>query len=99
MAQPLQPITISAPGFLGVNTQDSPIGLNPAYASEAVNCVIDKKGRMAARKGFSYLTTDASGIDSSDGIESIHEHIKGDGTKVVLSAGNNLILSGTATLT
>jgi hypothetical protein len=35
MAKELQHVTISAPGFLGINTQDSPIGLNPAYASIA----------------------------------------------------------------
>ena len=50
MAQPLQTITISAPGFFGINTQDSPIGLNPAFASIADNCVIDQYGRIGARR-------------------------------------------------
>jgi hypothetical protein len=39
MAQQLQNITISAPGFFGLNTQDSPIGLDPSFAAVADNCV------------------------------------------------------------
>lgn len=99
MAQPLQTITISAPGFFGLNTQDSPIGLNPAFASVADNCVIDQYGRIGARRGYSYITTSATPLGSSAGIEALHEHIEGDGSSVFFSAGNNKIFSGTTTLT
>lgn len=99
MAQQLKPISLSSPGFLGLNTQDSPIGIDPAFASRADNCIIDKSGRVAARKGFAYITTDATPLGSSDGIEAVHEHVKSDGTKIVFSAGNNKIFSGTTTLT
>jgi hypothetical protein len=51
MAQQLQNITVAAPGFAGLNTQDSPIGLGPSFAAVADNCVIDKLGRVGARKG------------------------------------------------
>ena len=99
MAQQLQTITISAPGFYGINTQDSPIGLNPAFASIANNCVIDQFGRVGARRGYSYITTDATPLGSSEGIEALHEHIENDGASKFFSAGNNKIFSGTSTLT
>lgn len=100
MAQPLQNITIAAPGFLGINTQDAPIGLNPSFASVADNCVIDKYGRIGARNGHTYLSTNgATVLGSSDGIEVVHEHTKIDGSVIVFSCGNNKIFSGTTTLT
>ena len=51
MAQKLQSITITAPGFAGINTQDAPLAQDPTFASIADNCIIDKEGRVAARKG------------------------------------------------
>jgi hypothetical protein len=99
MAQQLQNITISAPGFYGINTQDSPIGLNPAFASIADNCVVDQYGRVGARKGYVAVTTNgASVLGTSVGIETVHEYKDSDGNKVILSAGNNKIFSGTTTL-
>jgi len=52
MAKPLLTTTISAPGFLGINTQESSVDLSSGYALEAYNCVIDKFGRIGARKGW-----------------------------------------------
>ena len=60
MAQPLQNITVASPGFFGLNTEESPIGLNPSYASVADNCVIDKLGRIGARKGYKEVTTNGA---------------------------------------
>lgn len=51
MAQQLQNITVRSPGFAGINTQDSPIGLDTSFAREADNCIIDQFGRVGARKG------------------------------------------------
>ena len=100
MAQQLQNITISAPGFLGLNTQDSPIGLNPAYASIADNCIIDQYGRVGARQGYTLVTTNgASVLGSSRGIEAVFQFIGRDNVTTVYSAGNNKIFTGTTTLT
>ena len=52
MAKPLLTTTISAPGFLGINTQESSVDLSSGYALEAYNCVIDEFGRIGARKGW-----------------------------------------------
>ncbi len=99
MAQPLQNITISAPGFAGINTQDAPLQQDPSFAAIADNCIIDKDGRIAARKGYTMVSSNGPAVlGSSDGIESIGEFIQTNGTKVVFSCGNNKIFSGTSTL-
>jgi hypothetical protein len=100
MAQQLQNITVAAPGFAGLNTQDSPIGVDPSFAAVADNCVIDKLGRIGARKGWEAVSSNGSSVlGSSRGIETIYEYIDNSGDKVVLSAGNNKVFKGTSTLT
>ena len=100
MAQQLQNITVAAPGFAGLNTQDSPIGVDPSFAAIADNCVIDKLGRIGARKGWAAVSSNgASVLGTSRGIETIYEFIDNSGNKVVLSAGNSKIFKGTTTLT
>ena len=99
MAQQLQNITIAAPGFAGLNTQDSPIGVDPSFAAIADNCVIDKLGRIGARKGWETVTTNGNAVlGSSRGIEGIFEFVARDGTETVFSVGNNKIFTGTTTL-
>ena len=92
MAKPLQPIAIQAPGFYGLNTQDSPTGLTEQFALEANNCVIDRFGRVGARKGYEYINT------SSETIVSMHEHINYDGSSELLSSSESSIFKGTSTL-
>ena len=100
MAQQLQNITVAAPGFAGLNTQDSPINVDPSFAAVADNCVIDKLGRIGARKGWEAVSSNGSSVlGSSRGIETMYEFIDNSGDKVVLSAGNNKVFKGTSTLT
>jgi len=100
MAQQLQNITVAAPGFFGLNTQDSPIGVDPSFAAVADNCVIDKLGRIGARKGWVEVSTNGSSVlGTSRGIETVYEYIDNSGDKVILSAGNNKIFTGVTTLT
>ena len=99
MAEQRQNIYIGAPGFKGLNTQDSPVTQDPAFASIAENAVIDKFGRIAARKGLKKITDSATPLGSSDGIETIFEYVDESGDKVVFSAGNNKVFTGTTTLT
>jgi hypothetical protein len=56
MAGPLKTTSITAPGFMGLNTQDSGVTLESGYATVANNCIIDKYGRLGARKGWDLLT-------------------------------------------
>ena len=98
MAQQREHIYIAAPGFKGLNTQESPVAQDATFAAIAENVVIDKFGRIGARKGLKKLTSSATPLGSSDGIEAIFEYVKRDGTKIVFSAGNNKIFTGTSTL-
>jgi hypothetical protein len=98
MAQPLQSINLVAPGFKGVNTEDSPIAQDPSYADVADNAVIDKRGRIAARKGVSVVTTDKTEL-GTDYVHKIHHFYDDAGNEVIFTAGNNKIMTGTTTLT
>ena len=57
MAQQLNSINLVAPAFKGINTEDSPLAQDPSFAEVADNAVIDRRGRIAARKGLSVTTT------------------------------------------
>jgi len=94
MAKELQSIAIQAPGFYGLNTQDSPTALSEQFALVADNCVIDQFGRIGARKGWNYETT-----ANTDSIVHISEFIKLDGSTEIISASANYIYKGTTTLT
>jgi hypothetical protein len=95
MAEQLTTGTIAAPGFFGLNTQDSSVQLSSGFALEANNCVIDRYGRVGARKGWTKVNTSAA---STGSFRAIYQVFKDDGN-VVLSAANNKIYSGTTTLT
>ena len=98
MAQELKSINLVAPAFKGVNTEDSPLAQDPSFAEIADNAVIDKRGRIAARKGHSVITTNKTALGSGT-IRALHEFEKSSGSNVVLSAGNNKVFTGTTTLT
>ena len=99
MAQQQQNITIAAPGFNGVNTQLSPLSLGPEWAAIADNCVIDESGRVASRKGMDVETT-SNAILSGDTITPVCRFYNTTtSSDLTISAGNNLIMSGTTTLT
>lgn len=99
MSQQLRNLTVAAPAFYGINTEESPVGMSPAYASVADNCVIDSRGRVGARKGYDNVSTNGAAVlGSSRGIENIFEFTKFDSSVVVFSAGNNKIFHGTSTL-
>lgn len=90
MSQALQTVGISAPGFYGLNTQDSPLDLQAGFALVATNCIIDQYGRIGARKGWSKVNSSSGNLGSND-VGVIHELIQTDGTATVLFAGNNKI--------
>jgi len=99
MAQRLQSITITAPGFAGINTQDAPLAQDPTFASVADNCIIDKEGRVAARKGYEMVSSNGSSVlGSSAGIEMVHQYRDSGGNTAIISAGNNKLFKGTSTL-
>ena len=94
MAKTLESIAIQAPGFFGLNTQDSPTSLPEQFALIAENCVIDQFGRIGARKGWEYTTT-----SGGDDIVSISDFVKEDGTYEIVSSSATAIYKGEETLT
>lgn len=95
MAEQILTGSIAAPGFYGLNTQDSSIQLSSGFALEANNCVIDKYGRIGARKGWTKVNATAA---STGAFRAIYELVRDDGLTVI-SAANNKLYTGTSTLT
>ena len=95
MAEQLLTGAIQAPGFSGLNIQDSTVQLTSGFALEAYNCVIDRYGRIGARKGWTKVNTTAA---STGSFRAIFELVKNDGN-IVVSAANNKLYTGTTTLT
>ena len=96
MAQELKSINLVAPAFQGINTEDAPLAQDPSFAETADNAVIDKRGRIAARKGHLVVTTNKTQL-GSDFLSSIKEFRDDAGNTEIFSVGNNKILSGTLT--
>ena len=98
MAQPLTSINLVAPGFKGVNTEDSPLTEDPSFAEVADNTVIDKSGRVASRKGVQILSDNPEILDGN-ALCTVHYYFEqSGGREEVLSAGNGKIFKGTSTL-
>ena len=99
MASQLQTSSIAAPGFYGLNLQESSITLSSGYALKAQNCVIDKYGRIGARRGWTTVNSAVNtDLGAGNAVEFIFELVDG-GSNQVLSAGNNKLFVGTTTMT
>ena len=88
MSKPLQSYSLSAPGFFGLNTEDSPLDLGAGFALVATNCILDQYGRIGARKGWDRVNSSSGTLGAND-VGVIHELVQTDGTLTVLFAGNN----------
>lgn len=97
--RPLQTGSIAAPGFLGLNTQDSSVQLSSGFALTANNCVIDQYGRIGSRRGWTPVnTTVNTDLGSANPVQFLFEMVKAGGN-ILLSAGNNKLFTGTTTMT
>lgn len=97
--KPLQTSSIGAPGFLGLNTQESSVELSSGYALKAENCVIDKYGRIGARRGWTSVnSTVNTDLGSANPLQFLFEVII-PGSNVLISGGNNKLFTGTTTMT
>jgi hypothetical protein len=97
--RPLLTASIAAPGFLGLNLQESSVQLSSGYALTAQNCIIDRYGRIGARKGWAPVnTTVNTDLGSANPVEFIFEMVTAGGGDTI-SAGNNKLFTGTTTMT
>lgn len=87
MAEQIVTGSIAAPGFSGLNTQDSSIQLSSGFALEANNCVIDRYGRVGARKGWTKVNPTAF---NSGHVRTIFEFVKSDNNLTFAAADNKI---------
>lgn len=86
--KPVSTYTITAPGFAGLNTSDAPVDLDSKFSSVAHNCVIDRYGRIGARKGWVKITTNVNAELGTGSLTAIGELIQVDGTRTLLAASD-----------
>jgi hypothetical protein len=99
MAKPINSSSIAAPGFLGLNLQESSIQLASGFALVAQNCVIDRYGRVGARKGWTPVNSSVNtDLGAANPVEFIFEMVT-SGSGDTISAGNNKLFTGTTTMT
>lgn len=91
--KPIQPVAITSPGFFGINTQDSGVTLDLSFTLEADNAVIDKSGRMAARKGWEYQTT-AGGTSTVPECMVEFDNYTATGSHTIISGGDEKLYRG-----
>lgn len=90
MSQAQTSLTIAAPGFLGLNTEASQTDLPDGYAQVADNCVIDQRGRIAARKGLLRVTE--GGLASNEFPATAHCFLGEDGSEVTWTTAGLKVL-------
>ena len=84
MAAQGQTIDLVAPGFRGLNSQESGSILSPDYCTKAQNAILDELGRLSARDGYTIQTTTA--ITPSVNVESLFEFRQNDGSRSFILA-------------
>jgi hypothetical protein len=86
------PLDIIAPGAKGLNTEHANVLLEPTWATVALNAVVNRSGRIAARRGWASQTTTA--IASTPTIDVIFEYLDQQGTSVIITTAGNKIYKG-----
>lgn len=94
---PIAPISVVSPGRFGLNKQNESTVLGPEWATEALNTVFDTNGRLTARKGW--VTTTTTPMTGTPIVDVLHEYVRKDGTRTIISTGGNKIWQGTFTPT
>lgn len=83
----LNAASIAAPGFYGLNSQDSGVTLASGFALKADNCVIDKFGRVGSRKGWTKVNPTAFNTGS---VKTVFEFVKADNNLIFAAADNTI---------
>jgi hypothetical protein len=84
MASQLETSSIAAPGFYGLNLQESSITLSSGFALKAQNCVIDKYGRIGARRGWTTVNSSVNtDLGSGNAVEFLFEVVTSGGTDLL----------------
>lgn len=97
MASPLNPVSIGAPGSLGLNTKFAGLEIGPDFCVSARNCIVSDAGTLASRKGWSTFIG-VSPLAGDPDVEAIHEYIDNNKTSRIIWAGGGEIKEGTNTI-
>ena len=93
MSKPLISASVAAPGFYGLNSQQSSVTLEDGFALEATNCIIDKYGRLGARKGYRILDNDFPSYARTADVDYIrltgHTYQQTDGVFTIVFTSNH----------
>lgn len=92
MASNVVTATLQAPGFMGLNLQESAVNLNAGFALEAFNCIVDQKGRIGSRRGWAPINNSTVTGD----VECIAEFIDSTDLSTTFCCVNNNIYKVTA---
>ena len=85
----LVPINLTAPGFMGLNTEAEATLLSPEWSTVLTNAKFDSAGRAAVRNGWqSQTATPASGV-----VMRVFEYVKADGTSETICSTDADIFS------
>ncbi len=79
-ASQITPVDLVSPGFRGLNFVQSGSLLNPAYATQARNAILDANGRLAARDGVTAVTS----TPGPAAVRTLHEYTNEAGTREVI---------------
>ena len=92
----LETLSVASPGFFGLNTQESGASISPNFAKVSENTVIDKSGRLGARKGWVMRTVDGATDLAGSSITFLMEHVNADNSVVTISGGASKLFTGGA---
>lgn len=91
---PLLPISLTAPGRLGINLQERDHLLRPEWATKTENLVLSESGKLHCRGALNTVSTDGA----SSEVFRMFDYINASGTEVAISAQATKIVSGVADL-
>lgn len=95
---PLGPVTLTSPGFFGLNTQLASTTLPAEWATNIKNAIFDSSNRLASRLGWAAISS--SPISGTPEATRMFEYIPFTGSTVVVQAtANNKLYIGTTTYT
>ena len=83
------PVDIVAPGARGLNSEAANTLLTPEWATVALNAVVNRSGRIAARKGWADQTT--TPIAGTHTIDVLFEYLDEAGASVIISTAEDKI--------
>jgi len=95
MPSPLRPLRLRSPGVRGLVTDQESETQNHQWATTLRNAVINSSNRIAARNGWTMITTSGNHADDT---EALYEFVEDEDTVYIVSAADDAIYSGTITL-